>query len=129
MKSDEQVIRELVPKWLEASKAGDLATVLSLMSDDVVFLVPGQEPFRKEAYAARSKHMKGVQIEGTGEILELKILGDWAWMRNRLRVSVTPSGGEPIVHSGYVLTILRKNPAGSWVIARDANLLLPETNA
>ena len=69
MKSDEQVIRELVPKWLEASKAGDLATVLSLMSDDVVFLVPGQEPFGKEAYAARSKHMKGVQIEGTGEIL------------------------------------------------------------
>jgi uncharacterized protein (TIGR02246 family) len=129
MKSDEQAIRELVPKWLEASKAGDLATVLSMMSDDVVFLVPGQDPFGKEAYAARSKQRKNVQTEGSGEILELKILGDWAWMRNRLRVSVTPPAGKPIVHSGYVLTILRKNPEGSWVIARDANLLTPETNA
>lgn len=26
-------------------------------------------------------------------------------------------------NSGYVLTILRKNPDGAWVIARDANLL------
>jgi uncharacterized protein (TIGR02246 family) len=129
MKSDEEAIRELVPRWLEASKAGDLATVLSLMSDDVVFLTPGQEPFGKEAYAARSKQMKGVQIEGTGEILELKILGDWAWMRNRLRVSVTPPGGKTIVQSGYVLTILRKNREGSWVIARDANLLTPENKA
>ena len=27
------------------------------------------------------------------------------------------------------LTILRKNPDGTWVIARDANLLAPETEA
>jgi ketosteroid isomerase-like protein len=33
------------------------------------------------------------------------------------------------VRSGYTLTILRKNPNGAWVIARDANLLAPETKA
>jgi hypothetical protein len=27
---------------------------------------------------------------------------------------------------GLLLTILRKNPSGNWVIARDANLLTPE---
>jgi ketosteroid isomerase-like protein len=41
MGSDEDLIRELVKKWLAASEAGDVETVLSLMADDVVFLVPG----------------------------------------------------------------------------------------
>ncbi len=127
MNSDEQEIRKLVSRWLEASKAGDVATTLSLLSDDVVFMTPGQEPFGKEAFSARSKQMNGVQIEAAAEILEIMALGEWAWMRNRLRVSVTPPGGDQAVHSGYVLTILKKNSAGSWVIARDANVLMPET--
>jgi ketosteroid isomerase-like protein len=32
--------------------------------------------------------------------------------------------GAPVVHkSGYTLTIMRKQPDGRWVLARDANLL------
>jgi uncharacterized protein (TIGR02246 family) len=124
---DEQAIRKLVEAWLGASKAEDIATVLGLMSDDVVFMVPGREPFGKEAFADSSKNMKDVQIEGTSEIVELRVLGDWAWMRNRLRMRITPPGGETMVRSGYTLTILRKNLDGTWVIARDANMLTPET--
>jgi len=126
MENDEQAIRDLVETWLAASKAGDLATVLSLMADDVVFMVPGQEPFGKETFAANSRHMKDLCIEGIGEIQELEVLGDWAWLRNRLKVTFTPPGGKPMVHSGYTLTILRKNADGKWVIARDANLLTPK---
>jgi len=121
--NDEQAIRELVARWIAASKVGDLATVLSLMSDDVVFMVPGRAPFGKEEFAAASKSMAGVQIDGTSEIVELQVLGDWAWMRNRLRMTITPPGGKPIVRSGFTLTILRKNGERVWVIARDANLL------
>jgi uncharacterized protein (TIGR02246 family) len=124
---DEQEIRDLVETWLAASKAGDLATVLSLMADDVVFMVPGQEPFGKEAFAARNRNMKGVLVESTSEIQELEVLGDWAWLRNRLKVTIAPPGGKPAVHSGYILTILRKNQNGKWVLARDANLLTPES--
>jgi ketosteroid isomerase-like protein len=51
MTEDERAIRALVATWMEASKAGDIATVLTLMSDDVVFMVPGQKPFGKEAFA------------------------------------------------------------------------------
>ena len=126
MDGDEKAIRDLVTKWLEASKAGDTPTVLSLMSDDVVFMVPGREPFGKEAFSASSQAMRGVLIEGKSEILEVKVLGDWAWMRSRLRVVVTPPGGEAKAQSGYVLTVLKKKADGSWVIARDANLLTPE---
>ena len=42
MKSDEQEIRQLVAAWMAATKAGDIETVLGLMADDVVFLMPGR---------------------------------------------------------------------------------------
>lgn len=126
MTHDEQAIRDLVARWMEASKAGDLQTVLSLMTDDVVFQVPGREPFGKEAFAAASRAMQQVKVDGAHQIVEMSVLGNWAWMRNKLRVVVTPPGGQPAARSGYTLTILRKNDSGAWQIARDANLLTPE---
>jgi len=112
-----------VEKWLSATRAGDTPTVLNLMADDVVFLVPGLEPFGKDIFAANSAKTKDIRIEGKSEIQELKILGDWAWMRTRLRVAFTPPNGKEMVRSGYTLTILRKEPDGRWVLVRDANLL------
>jgi uncharacterized protein (TIGR02246 family) len=123
MSEDERAIRELIATWMTASKAGDHDTVLSLMTDDAVFMVPGREPFGKEAFAAASKGMQGVRFDGTGDIVELKVLGDWAWLRNRLKVTIAPPGGSPTTRSGYTLTILRKEPDGKWRLARDANLL------
>ena len=119
---DEAAIRNLVETWMAASKVGDIATVLSLMADDVIFMVPGREPFGREAFAAASDAMKNVRIEGSAEIRELKVLGDWAYIRNYLDMTITPEGGEPVKRSGWTLTILRKQD-GRWRLARDANLL------
>jgi uncharacterized protein (TIGR02246 family) len=123
MSPDERAIRDLIATWLAASKAGDTQTVLGLMADDAVFMVPGREPFGKEAFAAASQGMAGVRLEGTSEIRELKILGDWAWLRSYIRMTMTPPEGKPVRRAGYTLTILRKEPSGKWVLARDANLL------
>jgi uncharacterized protein (TIGR02246 family) len=123
MTDDERTIRALIDNWMKASKAGDLETVLSLMADDVVFMVPGKEPFGKAEFAAMSQGMKDVRVEGEAEIKELKVLDDWAYLRNHLRISVTPPNGQTTRRSGYSLTILRKSPAGRWVLARDANLV------
>jgi uncharacterized protein (TIGR02246 family) len=121
--NDERAIRELVDKWLAASRKRDLETMLGLLADDVIFMVPGREPFGKEEFAATNKKMKDIHIEAHSDIQEIKVLGDWAWMRNHLEVTFKPANGEATRHSGYVLTILRKSPNGAWVIARDANLL------
>lgn len=72
---------------MTASKNGDLATVLGLMTDDVVFMVPGQEPFGKEAFAAASRDMSGVKLEGTSDVLELRVIGDWAFIRNHIEMT------------------------------------------
>ena len=123
MTDDERAIRQVVNTWMAASRSGDLATVLSLMTDDVIFMVPGQEPFGKEAFAAASKGTGSMQIEGSSEILELRVLGDWAFIRNRIEIMATPPSGNPIRRSGYTLTVLRKEADGQWRLARDANLL------
>ena len=127
MMDDERAIRSLIDTWMEASKAGDLKTVLSLMTDDVVFMVPGKEPFGKAEFAATSEGMKNVRIEGTSEIKELKLLGNWAYLRNHLQITVTPPNGQPMRRSGYTLTIVRKEPDGRWRLARDANLLTADS--
>ncbi|MET4898643.1 SgcJ/EcaC family oxidoreductase [Sphingomonadaceae bacterium jetA1] len=123
MTDDEKAIRQVVETWMAASKAGDIATVLSLMTDDVVFMVPGQEPFGKEAFATASESMGDTRIEGTNEIIELQIIGNWAFTRNRIEMTATPSAGAPIRRSGYTLTLLHKESDGKWRLARDANLL------
>ena len=123
MSDDERAIRGLIDTWMAASKAGDTATVLSLMTDDVLFMVPGREPFGKQEFAAAAQGMQGATIDGKSEIVELKVLGDWAYLRGRLQIAMTPPAGNPIHRSGYTLTILRKEADGKWRLARDANLL------
>ena len=127
MTDDERAIRELVETWLEASKAGDLPTVLSLMTDDVVFMVSGSKPFGKEAFLAASEGMKNVRLDGRSEIQELHVLGDWAYLRNYIEITAKPpNGAAPVRRSGFTLTILRKESDGRWRLARDANLLATE---
>jgi uncharacterized protein (TIGR02246 family) len=123
MSPDERAIQELVDTWMKASRAGDTDTVLGLMSDDVVFMVPGREPFGKQTFAANSRSMDGVKLEGSAEIRELKVLGDWAYLRNFIEITITPPGGAPVRRSGFTLTVLRKEPDGRWLLARDANLV------
>jgi uncharacterized protein (TIGR02246 family) len=125
MTEDERAIRDLIGTWLDASKKGDLQTVLSLMADDVVFMVPGRS-FGKEAFVAASQGMRGVAFEGQSEVQEVQVLGDWAWCRTHLTVTATPPNGNPVRRSGNTLSIFRKRPDGRWVLARDANMLAPE---
>ena len=120
---DETAIRELVETWMNATNSGDLATVLDLMADDVLFMTTRGEPFGKEEFRARSESLNGVEMEGRAEIRELKVTGDWAWIRNHIDVFMGPPDGEPQHRSGYTLTILKKGDDGRWRLFRDANLV------
>jgi uncharacterized protein (TIGR02246 family) len=123
MSEDERAIREVMASWMAASSAGDVPKVLSLMADDAVFLVPGRQPFGKQEFAAASRAMRDVRLEGTNEIEELKVMGDWAFCITRVAVTVTPNEGNTLRRSGYTLSLFRREPNGSWVLARDANLM------
>ncbi len=131
MGNDEQEIRQLVSTWMAATKAGDVERVLSLMADDALFLVPGQPEMRKADFAAAARAQSSQdapRFDGSSEIQEIEICGDWAFMRAWLTVVVTPPDGAPSTRrAGHTLTILKKQD-GRWVLARDANLLVPVPN-
>jgi uncharacterized protein (TIGR02246 family) len=125
MQADEQAIRKLIDDWMQATARGDLDKVLSLMSEDVVFMTAGREPFGKKEFAAQSQGLKDVKLEGVAQPVEIRVLGDWAYLRNHIDLTMTPKSGQPIKRAGYTLTILNRRPDGSWVITRDANLMPP----
>jgi ketosteroid isomerase-like protein len=51
------------------------------------------------------------------------VLGDRAWIRNHIDLTLIPAQGESKHRSGYTLTILKKGDDGRWRLARDANLV------
>jgi uncharacterized protein (TIGR02246 family) len=128
MQTDEQEIRQLVSDWMYATKAGDIDRVLTLMADDAIFLVPGRPPMRKADFEATSREMageEGPEFDGSSDIQELEILGDWAYMWQKLTVITTlPDGSPPVKRQGHTLTIFKKQD-GRWVLFRDANMLTP----
>ena len=113
--------RELVERWVEASRAGDTAAVLALMTDDALFMVPGREPFGKEEFRQTSEMMRDVRVDGSAEVREIEVLGDHAW--NHIDITITQPDGESLRQSGLTLTIVRKSDDGRWRLYRDANLV------
>ena len=127
---DEQAIRDLVTEWQRATATGDLPGLLRLMSEDVVFLAPGQPPLRgREAFAnAFRSALQHVRIDATSEIQEIRVAADMAYCWNHFSVTTTTlDSGLPKYRTGYTLTVLRKTRTGAWVVTRDANMLSVES--
>jgi uncharacterized protein (TIGR02246 family) len=55
MASDEREIRTVHSIWIDAVNAGDLARLLTLVAEDVVFLTPGQAPIGREGFSSNFK--------------------------------------------------------------------------
>lgn len=129
MASDEEQIRELVATWADATKAGDAETVLSLIADDALFLTVGGGVLTKADFAAAAEATPGEdapRIDGTSDVQEVTVVGDWAFMWTKLSVAMTPPGGQTLTREGQALSILKKEN-GRWLWVRDANMLPPPT--
>jgi uncharacterized protein (TIGR02246 family) len=125
--SDQGAIREVHSSWIDAVNSGDLARLLTLMTDDVVFLNPGTEPLGRHEFP--DGFLKGHQrswIHCVSEIEEVAVYGEVAYTRCRDSLSVKPrAGGDPMELAGHRMTIYRKQPDGRWLLARDVHTLSP----
>jgi uncharacterized protein (TIGR02246 family) len=128
MDKDELEIRELVSGWMRATRDGDVDAVLSLTTEDVVFLAPDRAPMQgRAAFGNALRAVLGTHtIDATSHIDELAVFGDIAYCRSRLDVTVTtPHNETPTLSRGHTLTIFRRCDDGKWRLARDANMLVP----
>ena len=127
MRSDEQALREVHSTWIDAVNAGDLARLLSLMADDVVFLNPGEDCVGRDGFSTKfSAAHKQLRICCVSELTEVVVVGEVAYTLSRDSLSVSPrAGGEETRLAGDRMTNYREQPDGRWLLARDANVLSP----
>jgi uncharacterized protein (TIGR02246 family) len=125
--SIEDKIAEVHSAWIEAVNAGDLAALLSLMTDDAVFLNPGQAPFGKDGFSPNfSGAVERFRFKCSSDLEEVVVAGEVAYTRSRDTLSLSPrSGGEVTLLAGYRLSVYRQQPDGRWLLARDAHTLSP----
>lgn len=127
MQLGERDIRTLHSTWIDAVNAGDLAHLLTLMADDVVFLSPGQAPVGRDGFSANfSAAHQQVRVRCGSELEEVVVVGEVAYTRSRDALSVTPrAGGETSQLAGHRITVYRKQLDGRWLLARDAHTVSP----
>lgn len=100
--------------------AKDVDALLELWTDDGVYLPPG-EPALHGKDAIRGYYER---FQGTVESLvsdEIEVAGDWAYERGSVTVLAPPASGEgagPTRVSAKYLDIWRRQPDGSWKVAR-----------
>ncbi len=123
---DEKAIRALLNRWHRAMGAGDLAALLSMISEDAVFLAAERTPVRGRAAFAKELEAltESCTIQSSAEIEEVLVSEDLACCWATQTVTTMPRDGtEPTVRRGSVLSIFRREFGGHWVLVRDANML------
>jgi uncharacterized protein (TIGR02246 family) len=125
MSSDERDIRTVHSIWIDAVNAGDLARLLALVAEDVVFFSPGQAPVGREKFSSTflAAHQE-MRICCTSELEEVVVVGEVAYTRSRDALSVTArAGGKEARLAGHRMTVYRKQRDGRWLLSRDVHTL------
>jgi ketosteroid isomerase-like protein len=122
--SDEDAVREIIrvrDAWTAAVKAKDVERLMSLLTYDIVMMHPnrpavtGLAANRAELLAAFEKF----HVDQTVVSDEIVVVGEWAFDRSRATTTLTPiAGGTAVTVRSKAITILRRQPDGSWKIAR-----------
>jgi uncharacterized protein (TIGR02246 family) len=127
IEQDRKAIREVVVLWAKATAEGDLAAVMNLMTEDVVFLTPGNPPMLREGFRTVFQNMiHNVTVKAKPDVqeLDIEVDGDVAVSWGKLEIEITPKSGGPLkMAQGHTLSAFRRGTDGQWRIFRDANLL------
>lgn len=131
--NDEQAIRRLTEDWLAAVRAKDIPRLSGMVTDDAIFLPPGL-PLISGKQAVETMYKSFFQqfsrVEQAVSIEEVEVAGDWAFAWGTEKFVLVPQpGGSPIEMQGKGLSILRRQPDGSWKFARGINNTLPKSTA
>jgi uncharacterized protein (TIGR02246 family) len=121
-----EVTAEIEALWEEyaaANVAGDVDRYLALWDENGIQM-PGGSPAIEGIENIRSRKVAGFEkwdiTSMTITNLEVEVVGDWAYVRGTYQSTRTPVvGGDTEQIDGKYMTILRKQPDGSWKLYRD----------
>ncbi len=115
--ADVEAVKRVREQAVAAINAGDLGALMSLWSDDIVWMWPNEPPVvGKEALRSWwQTHRSPWKVEMTVSHEEVIVAGDWAFQRGTHTGRRIPkAGGEPMEIDMKCIDILRRQPDGSW---------------
>lgn len=119
--SDIEAIRAVIEQTQTMNNEGNVEGWIALFDDGAVYMPPGQpsvttrEGLRAAARAGFTSWRTQVRITPD----EIVPDGDWAFARNRVSGTATPiAGGPSVAIDGKQIVLYRRQPDGSWKIAR-----------
>ena len=127
--NDKQAIQQVSADWIAAMNAKDIAKLMTMITEDIVFLPPGLPPIRgkhavEEMYKAFFPQFSSVQQ--TAVLEEVEVADDWAFAwGTESTVLVLQAGGASIQMEGRGLSIFKRQPDGSWRFARSLSNSAP----
>lgn len=129
--ADIAAIKALGPAIDEAGLAGNWDAFSEMFAEDMVMMPPNMPAIKgRSAWMAWIDSMGVKMIESSYEFHEIAGYGDMAYATATYTETFSTAGvEEPIHDEGKILTILRKQPDGSWLFSRwmwASNLPLPE---
>ena len=116
--ADVSAIRGVVDAFGEALLAGDWDATGALFTEDVVFMVPDVPELGRAAWRAMVDEAQLAYHEVTFEVSEIDGRADLAFLRGTFSGTVSAGEAEPSEVVSKYVWILKKQPDGSWLIAR-----------
>jgi ketosteroid isomerase-like protein len=125
--TDRQGIDSGHEKFLAAFRSGDTATLLSLLTSDVMFLPPNEAPVIGKVSAQKwferffsTLKVTNFEIPLSEHQREVTVSGDLGVECGPFKWTVAPlAGGTAIHEEGKFVGIWRREPDGTWRIFRD----------
>jgi ketosteroid isomerase-like protein len=109
--------------YVRAINSNNLDTLLSVLTDDVVFMAPNEPVYvGKEALKPWLEgYLRAYRTRWDKPVQEFVVTGDWAFERYSYHSTDTPlGGGKAVEDTGWGLLIYHHDADGRWRVARDA---------
>ncbi len=119
--ADVEAINRVHDDHTTALNDGDTNAYVTLLAEGAVLMPPNQPVVFGVAAIReyRQTDFDQITLEVTRPSEEVVVAGDWSFVRHTYAGTATPqAGGEPTELSGKGITILQRQPDGSWKIAR-----------
>jgi uncharacterized protein (TIGR02246 family) len=117
VEADVEAIKKIIDDFNAAINAGNIDKLVSLYTDDAVRIPPNKPALvGKEAIRRLfQEQLDQFTVQNEGVIVDLKVSGDLAFVRGSWTSINTPkTGGEPLKFNGNFVSIIQKQPDGSW---------------
>ncbi len=122
---DQKAIGELQQREITAVMAIDINELLSTWADDGVLLPPNHAPVvgrdsLQRFFEQYKKELGNNDLLGYDENWEeVQVVGNWAYQWGTVNARIRPPAGEgETAIALHAIRVLKRQPEGSWVIAR-----------